>query len=255
GRLQRHADAHALAGADAAKHAAGMVGEITLRRHFIAMLFAALFDHGKTIAYFHGLHRVDAHHRLGEVGINAIEHRLAPARRYAVGKHGNARTNRGAVLADGVDVLLQRLDLAGVREEERVVVDDRPVIIFCANGADLLDATENTNAKTFLQELARDGTCRHTHGGFARGRATTATVIAEAVFLYIGVVGVTGAEGARDLGVVLAALVGVFDQQADRGAGGLALEHAGQDLHCIRFATLGGIAAGAGLAAIQFALQ
>src|SRR5690606_15984821 len=115
--------------------------------------------------------------------------------------------------------------------------------------------TENTVAEALVQELARDGTCRHAHGGFPRGGTAAATVIAETVFLHIGVVGVTGTEGARDLGVILAALVGVLDQQADRGAGGLALEYAGQDLHGIRFATLGGVAAGAGLAAVQFALQ
>ena len=52
----------------------------------------------------------------------------------------------------------------------------------------------------------------------------------------------TGPEGFGDVAVILAALVLVADQQGDRGAGGLALEHAGKDFHRIRFAALGDVA-------------
>ena len=46
----------------------------------------------------------------------------------------------------------------------------------------------------------------------------------------IGVVGMAGAELVLDLAVILAALILVLDHQRDRRAGGLALEHAGEDL-------------------------
>ena len=58
-----------------------------------------------------------------------------------------------------------------------------------------------------------------------------------------------------DIGVILGALVGVLDHQADRGSGGLALKHAGENLHLICLAALGGIARGAGLAPVQLQLD
>mgnify|MGYP003331099840 CR=1 FL=1 len=47
------------------------------------------------------------------------------------------------------------------------------------------------------------------------------------------------AEGLGDLAIVLGALVGVLDQQADGRAGGAALEDPGEDLHLVRLAALG----------------
>ena len=49
-----------------------------------------------------------------------------------------------------------------------------------------------------------------------------------------------GAEAVGDLAIILGALIGVFDQQPDRRAGGSALENAGQDAHFIGFTPLGG---------------
>jgi hypothetical protein len=71
----------------------------------------------------------------------------------------------------------------------------------------------------------------------------------------VGVVGVAGAEGLQDVAVVLAALVGVADQQGDRRAGGPALVHAGEDLHRVGFVALRDELAGAGAAAVQIALD
>src|SRR5688500_17882791 len=60
-----------------------------------------------------------------------------------------------------------------------------------------------------------------------------------------------GAELVLDLAVVLAALVLVLDQQRDRRAGGLALEHAAEDLHLVVLAPLGHEARLAGLALVE----
>ncbi len=64
-----------------------------------------------------------------------------------------------------------------------------------------------------------------------------------------------GAEGGGDVGIILRALVGVLDQQADGRAGGFALEYAGKDFDFICFAPLGGVARSARLAPVQIALD
>ena len=64
-----------------------------------------------------------------------------------------------------------------------------------------------------------------------------------------------GAEGVEQVAVILAALVGVVDQQRDRRAGGQALEHARQDLHRIGLVALRDMPAGAGAAAIEVGLD
>src|SRR5437764_1332394 len=75
-----------------------------------------------------------------------------------------------------------------------------------------------------------DGAGGHPAGGLARRRAAAAAIVADAVLGPVGVVGVPRAEAVLDLAVILGALVLVLDQQADRRAGGQALEHAGEDL-------------------------
>ncbi|EWS63767.1 hypothetical protein Y695_02996 [Hydrogenophaga sp. T4] len=65
----------------------------------------------------------------------------------------------------------------------------------------------------------------------------------------------TGAEGLQDVAVVLAALVGVADQQGDRRAGGLALVHATEDFHRVGLVALGDEFRRAGAAAVQIGLD
>ena len=65
----------------------------------------------------------------------------------------------------------------------------------------------------------------------------------------------TGAEFLDDVPVVLAALVGVFDQQLDGGAGCFPLEHARQDFHRVCFFALCHVLAGARFAHIEPVLQ
>jgi hypothetical protein len=63
------------------------------------------------------------------------------------------------------------------------------------------------------------------------------------------------AEGTGNFTVVFRFLIRVFNQQADRAAGGFALEHPRQDPDLIRLAPLGGVTAGARLAPVQLDLQ
>ena len=80
-------------------------------------------------------------------------------------------------------------------------------------------------------------------------------MIAKAVLLLIGVVGVARAEAILELLVVARARIGVLDQQADRRAGGAPFEHAREDAHRIALATLADEVRSAGAAPIDIALQ
>ena len=111
------------------------------------------------------------------------------------------------------------------------------------------------------QDFSRDGAGRDARGGFARGRAAAAAIVAQAVFRLIGEVGVAGAELVLDLGIILGALVGVLDQQRDRRARrhlhtGLRMRHhAGKNLNRVRLLALGGEARLSGAAAIEILLD
>ena len=48
------------------------------------MLAAALAADGHAIADLHRLDGIDAHHGVGDVGVEPVEHRLAQSRRHAL---------------------------------------------------------------------------------------------------------------------------------------------------------------------------
>jgi purine-binding chemotaxis protein CheW len=64
-----------------------------------------------------------------------------------------------------------------------------------------------------------------------------------------------GAEGLQQVAVVLAALIGIADEQGDGCAGGAAFEHPREDLDLVSLLALGHVAAGAGAAAVQLGLD
>ena len=105
------------------------------------------------------------------------------------------------------------------------------------------------------EPLARDRACGHAHRRLARRLPAAAAVVADAVLLPVGVVGVPGTERVGDARVILAALILVADQERDRRAGRPALEHAGQDLDGVGLAALRHVARRAGLAAVEVALD
>ena len=86
GGLERDLHDDVLAGGDAAEDAAGMVRREARRRQLVAMLAAALRRNRDAVADLHRLHGVDAHHRVRDVGIEAVEHRLAQADRHAAAR-------------------------------------------------------------------------------------------------------------------------------------------------------------------------
>ena len=55
--------------------------------------------------------------------------------------------------------------------------------------------------------------------------------------------------------VILRTLIGIFNQQANTGAGGDAVEHAGKDFHLIRLTTLRGVTRGSRTTSVEIVLQ
>ena len=80
-------------------------------------------------------------------------------------------------------------------------------------------------------------------------------VVADAVFLPVGVIGVAGAERVDQIPVVFTPCVFIADQQRDRCASRLAFEDAGQDFDPVGFLPLGHVSGRAGFAAIQILLD
>ena len=79
-------------------------------------------------------------------------------------------------------------------------------------------AAADRDAVALAQPLLRDGRRSDPHRGFARRLPTAAAVVADAVLLPVGEVGVSGPELVLDVSVVLRALVFVAHQEADGGA-------------------------------------
>ncbi len=131
-RLDRKARHDRLAGGNAAENAAGMVGQkerlaVIAHAHLVGILFAAERRRGETVADLDALHRIDAHQRGGNVGIELAVNRRAEARRHAFRHHLDHRADRRAGLAHAVEITPHRLRLLGVRTEERIVADLVPV--------------------------------------------------------------------------------------------------------------------------------
>jgi hypothetical protein len=80
-------------------------------------------------------------------------------------------------------------------------------------------------------------------------------MIADTVFLPIGIVGVAGTERVDEIAVVPAAGVLVSDQQGDRGAGRLPFEDARENLDRVAFLPLCHMAGCARLAAVEIFLN
>ena len=87
--------------------------------------------------------------------------------------------------------------------------------------------------------------------------ASAAWMVAHAVFYVIGVIGMSGPILILDVGIVLAALIDIIDDERDRRAGRHLLagrfvgEYAGENSDCVRLLTLGREARLTGTAAIE----
>ena len=113
----------------------------------------------------------------------------------------------------------------------------------------------NRDPVALAQPFARDRTGRDAHRRFAGRLPPAAAVIAEAVLVPVGVVGVARPEGLGNCGVIPASRVFVADQKRDRRAGGPSFEHARQNFDAVGLAALGDMSRGSGLAPVEVALD
>ncbi|RML36909.1 Alpha/beta hydrolase protein [Pseudomonas syringae pv. atrofaciens] len=243
-----------LAGGNTAENAARVIGQETLWRHLVAVLGATLGNTVETGTDFHALNRVDAHQRMGEFSVQTIEDWLTETRHHAFCDHGDFRTDRVLITSQLVHVGFQFRHLVRVGAEKRIVLYRIPGLERDLDRAQLAHVAANDDALA-CQILLGNRACSHTHGGFPCRTASATAVVADAELVVIGVIGVGRAEQVLDRRIVFGFLIGVADQQADGGAGGLALEDTRENLDLIGLLTLRGVAAGARLTPVQVALQ
>src|SRR6266446_5883838 len=214
-------------------------GRAILDAHLVGILLAAHGSGGETVTDLHALHGIDAHQRLGEVGIELVVDRIAQADRHARGHDLDHRAARAAALAHVVEIALPALSGLTVGAPEGIVGRGGPVPL---GAVDLLAAGLQhgaADADGIAQDLAGDRARGHAHRALARRLAAAAAIVAHAIFLEVGVVGVGGAELVLDLRIVARALIDIVDMQSNRRARRDALEHAGQDFNRVGLLALG----------------
>ncbi len=219
------------------------------------MLAAALAHAAEAGAELDALDGVDAHQPVREIGFELVEHGLAEPDGHSLREHVDARADRVARAAQLDHEALELLELRGVRAEERIVVDDVEIHGIELERAEARQVAADPHADTLGQILACDRACRDAHDGFPRRRAAAAAVIADAVLVLVGVIGVAGPETVLDLRVVARALVDVLDEQPDRRARRDALEDARQDAHLVGLLALRDVAAPARAPALEIGLD
>src|SRR2546422_5712361 len=255
GRLRRDAHQDVLAGRDAAQRSARVVREKTLRRQLVAVLGAFLLDRGEAGTDLHAFDGVDAHHRRSDVGVEPAVDRLAPADRNAARDDVHPRAAGIARSAQFVHELLESRHDGRIRREKRIFVDRIPRLERDRVRAELREMPAHLDAIPLAQPFLGDRSRGDADHGLASGGPAAAAIVAQAVFLPVRVVGVTGAEGVGERAVVPAPLVFVSDDKTDRRARGPALENAREDLDAVGLLALRDVAGAAGLAPVELSLD
>ena len=248
GRLHRKARHHRLTGRDAPKNAARIVGEearlaVISHSHFVGVVLAGQFGGSEASADLDALDRVDPHQCTGKIAIELAVDRSTETRWDAFGNDLDDRADRGAFLADAIEIVRKASRRLGIRTKERIAFDLGPV-----PGAPVdLVRSDLDQGRAHIEpwhDLAGDGAGRDPHRGFSRRRAAPAAVVVEAVLRVIGVSGMPRPVDVLDRGIVLRALVDILDHERDRRPGRQLLaarllgEHAGEDFDRIRLLAL-----------------
>ena len=198
GRLDGEARDDRLPGRDAAEDAARVVGQedrpaVIAHAHLVGVLLAGQRGRRKAVADLDALDRIDAHQRGRELGIELAVDRRAPAGRDVFGDDLDHGADRGAALADVVEVLArtsQRCRRRARRTDFRSTCVPVP-----ARAIDLVrpDLDQRAAHHHAGHDLARDRAGRDPRRGLARRLPPAAAIVAQAVLGVIGVVGVAGA--------------------------------------------------------------
>ena len=189
-------------------------------------------------------HRGERQQRLPEVRLQLVEHRLAEARRHSDGHEFAHAADRVAVLPHVVDQLFHSPRRVGYRTPHRVRFH-----LFERHGGGVRDVGGHITDPRYVpqnpyprkaEHLLGDRPRRHSAHRLAGAAPPAAAVVAEAVLRVEGVIGVAGAVLVLDVAVVGAALVGVAEEEADRGSVGFSVEDARPDLRRVGLVALRG---------------
>src|SRR5262245_25833262 len=104
-----------------------MVRGEAVRAKLVAMLRSPLAGDGDAVADLDGFRSIDAHHRKGDVRVQAFEHGLAEPGRYAARTHGYPRARGVPVPAQLAQVVLEERELFRIRAEKRIAARGRLV--------------------------------------------------------------------------------------------------------------------------------
>ena len=261
-RLESRPNHDVLPVADAALYAAGAVGaspdSARVIVEEIVVFGAGHRDAAETGADLEALAGRQREHRLREVGLQLVEHRLAQTRRHSP-------RHRFDHAAQGVAVLAGLLDafddtnghvLVGAARDVRfhLGLGDGVGVHLGCELPDLLDVADDFNAVVAGEQLLGDRSRGHSPDGLARARPAAALPVANAVFGVVGVIGVGGPVLGAHVLVVLPPSVLVPHAYEYGSAERQAVEHAGEYLRPVALLALRGNLALAGPAAVQFLL-
>ena len=157
-----------------------------------------------------------AEHRLGEVGLEPVEDRFAPANRHAAGHSEEHTAHAVARLAGAIDKANHFLSRRFVRATDDVGFDlfERKFVgvNLGRNFLHLLDAREHFDTELLLQNFLGNRARGHAADGFARAGTAATGPGADTILSVVCVIGMARSVFRLHLRVRLGALVGVFHQ-------------------------------------------
>jgi hypothetical protein len=125
----------------------------SLRRHLVRVLAACCSTLAKPAPISTPFHRVDAHHRLREIGVEAAVDGSPQPTGTPVALDGDLRAARIAGLAQRVHERLELGDDRRVGDEERIRVDVRPVLERDRDGTELHEMAADRHAVALASHL------------------------------------------------------------------------------------------------------
>ena len=176
--LESHVEADLFAVCDTALDAAGVVaqelrGAVIIDNYFVIGFGPFHGGHGEAVAVFKAFDSRDAEHRLGQAGLELVEHRLAETGRQSLDAAVDNAAHRVAI---GSALLQQGFNLGRIRL-----------------AADAFHFGFNMNLM-LCEKLFGDGAGNHHRCGGPCGCSASSPPVADAVFRLIGVVGMRGTE-------------------------------------------------------------
>ena len=264
GGLERHPQGDRLPIADAALDAARVVGggaqaAILAGQEGIVVFAAQQQRATEPRADLEALGGRQRHHRLGQVGLELVEHRHPEPHRWPPHQAFDHATAGIAFPANRLNPLNHPLGHSAIGTAHDVGFHRLQAHRGRINGGlDRVDAPhpgDHLGAGHVGEQLLGDRAGRHAPDRFTGGGPATAAAGLDAVFRLIGGIGVGGTKGHLHLAVILGPLVLVAHHHCDRRAKGEAVEQATEDLDAIVLLAGGGDLALSGLAAVELGLD